>query len=65
VGYQVIKAGSGEEAPEIYRARGGEIALVVFDLGMPGIDGQRCMKEIVALNPEVKVVIASGYTDDA
>jgi len=65
VGYQVITAQSGEEALEIYRARGGEIALVVLDLGMPGMGGQRCLKEIIALNPRAKVVIASGYTDDA
>jgi two-component system cell cycle sensor histidine kinase/response regulator CckA len=64
-GYQIIQADSGEEALGIYRDRGGEIALVVLDLGMAGMGGQRCLQEILALDPKAKVVIASGYTDDA
>ncbi|MFH1036221.1 MAG: response regulator [Pseudomonadota bacterium] len=63
-GYQVMKAGSGEEALEMYRAKWGEIALVVLDLGMPGMGGQRCLKEILAINSQAKVVIASGYNAD-
>jgi PAS domain S-box-containing protein len=64
-GYQVVEAGSGEEALEIYRARDGGIDLVVLDLGMPGMGGQRCLQEIIAGHPKAKVVIASGYTNDA
>jgi PAS domain S-box-containing protein len=63
-GYQVLATQHGEEALEFYRARAGEIALVVLDLGMPGMGGQRYMKEILALNPKAKVVIASGYADN-
>jgi PAS domain S-box-containing protein len=63
-GYGVVKAGSGEEALDIYQARGGEIALVLLDLGMPGMGGQRCLRQIMAQDPEAKVVIASGYSSD-
>jgi PAS domain S-box-containing protein len=62
MGYEVLKAGSGEEALETYRARGGELDLVVLDLGMPGMGGQRCLEAILALNPQARVLIASGYT---
>jgi PAS domain S-box-containing protein len=65
VGYQVIQAQSGEQALEIYRDKGQEIALVILDLGMPGMGGHRCLREILSLHPRAKVVIASGYTADA
>jgi CheY-like chemotaxis protein len=62
VGYAVITAGSGEEALEVYQARGGGIDLVVLDLGMPGMGGKRCLQEILSLNPRAKVLITSGYS---
>jgi CheY-like chemotaxis protein len=63
-GYRVVKAGSGEEALDVYQARGGEIDLVLLDLGMPGMGGQRCLRQIMVQDPGAKVVIASGYSSD-
>ncbi len=60
-GYEVHLAHSGEEALEAYRRLKPGLALVVMDLGMPGIGGQKALKEILAQDPEAKVVIASGY----
>jgi PAS domain S-box-containing protein len=45
-----------------YMAEVERIALVVMDLGMPGMGGHKCLKEMLALRPEAKVVIASGYS---
>jgi PAS domain S-box-containing protein len=61
-GYQVLTAGSGEEALEIYQNQEGRLDLVILDLGMPGMGGHKCLKEILALNPQARVVIASGYS---
>jgi PAS domain S-box-containing protein len=61
-GYNVIRAESGEEALEIFRARSEEIDLVVMDLGMPGMGGEQCLQELKAIAPEIKVIVASGYT---
>jgi CheY-like chemotaxis protein len=61
-GYRVLTAASGEEALAIHQARGAAIDLVVMDLGMPGMGGQRCLREILARDPKAKVVIASGYS---
>ncbi|MEW5724170.1 MAG: ATP-binding protein [Thermodesulfobacteriota bacterium] len=61
-GYQLITADGGERALELYRERRDEVDLVVLDLGMPGMGGHSCLKEILALNPGAKVLIASGYT---
>jgi len=60
-GYSTITARSGEEAIELYLARGKEIGLVILDLGMPGMGGEQCLQEILKINPKAQVVIASGY----
>ncbi len=63
-GYQVIQASSGEEALAIYRECGSQIALVILDINMPGMGGQKCMNELVLTNPEVKIIISSGYASN-
>ena len=62
--YRVHLAGSGEEALEIYRQHPGKIDLVILDLGMVGMGGHKCLEEILAINSQAKVIIASGYTTD-
>ncbi len=60
-GYRVALAASGEEALEFYRQAPVPPDLVVLDLGMPGMGGLRCLRELKAHDPRVKVVVASGY----
>ena len=62
-GYQVITAESGEKAVEIYRNEMGSIRLVALDLGMPGMGGYRCLKEVLSIDPDARIIIASGYSD--
>ena len=61
-GYQVIEADSGEEALSSYREELSRIALVILDINMPGMGGQKCMQELISMNPEVKIIVASGYS---
>ena len=63
-GYRVVIAHSGEEALEIYASHKGEISLVILDLVMPGMGGSRCLKELIRIEPDVKVLVASGYSDN-
>ncbi len=60
-GYKVITASNGNEALDVYKARGGEIALVILDLIMPEMGGEQCLESLLSIDPSVKVVIASGY----
>jgi two-component system, cell cycle sensor histidine kinase and response regulator CckA len=60
-GYTVLTARNGEDAVEIYSRQGKQIDLVILDLGMPGMGGDKCLKELLRINPSVKVLIASGY----
>lgn len=62
VGYTVLTASNGKEALEIYKRRSHEIDLVVLDLIMPEMGGKQCLEQLVKLNPNVKVVIASGFS---
>ncbi|MFH1036179.1 MAG: PAS domain S-box protein [Pseudomonadota bacterium] len=63
-GYEAHTAPSGEAALELYRQQGSGIDLVILDLGMPGMGGQECLRQLLALNPRVKVVVASGYAGE-
>jgi PAS domain S-box-containing protein len=64
-GYSVVTATDGESALEIYRKERGEIDLVVLDLIMPGMGGRKLLRELYRMDPGAKVVIASGYPENA
>jgi PAS domain S-box-containing protein len=64
-GYRVVTAQSGEEALEICRERGEGLDAVVLDLGMPGMGGEACLARLGQLRPELPVVVATGYADQA
>jgi two-component system, cell cycle sensor histidine kinase and response regulator CckA len=61
-GYQALVASRGEEALEIYAAHKNDISLVILDLIMPGMGGKRCLEELLRIDPNVRVLIASGYS---
>jgi len=63
-GYRVLEAASGEQCLEMLAQEGHGIDLVVLDLGMPGMGGQRALEEIAARHPGARVLVASGYTDN-
>jgi CheY-like chemotaxis protein len=63
-GYRTIAATSGEMAIETYRTKAGEIAIVVLDLGMPGMGGLNCLEQLKQLDPKVRVLVASGYSSE-
>jgi signal transduction histidine kinase/ActR/RegA family two-component response regulator len=62
LGYSMKMAVNGEQALDIYREHGKVIDLVLLDLNMPGMGGHKCLQELLRLDPQVKVVIASGYS---
>ena len=63
-GYRVLTAGSGTDALATFAAQGAEIDLVLLDLTMPDMDGMTVMAELLRLRPELKVVLASGYSEE-
>ncbi len=64
LGYTVLTAASGEEALQIYAVQKDAIALIILDMGMPGMGGSCCMQKLMEINPAVRILIASGYSND-
>jgi PAS domain S-box-containing protein len=64
-GYTVRTADTGPEALEIYRSEQENISLVILDLIMPEMSGKQCLEELLKMDPDVKVLIASGYSAEA
>lgn len=63
-GYTVLAAESGESALEVFSRRKSDIDLVILDLNMPGMGGIKCMEELLQTSPDIRVLIASGYSTD-
>jgi two-component system, cell cycle sensor histidine kinase and response regulator CckA len=61
IGYTVLEARDGLEALETFRRAPGEISLVLLDLTMPRMDGHETLRELQKLQPDVKVILCSGY----
>jgi len=61
-GYTVLMAEDGLQALEVYQAHRGEIGLVVLDVIMPQMGGMECLRRLRGLDPQVKVLISTGYT---
>lgn len=62
LGYSVLVAKSGIEALEIYRNHGDRIRLVILDMIMPDMGGGRTYDQLKELDPEVSVLLSSGYS---
>jgi two-component system, cell cycle sensor histidine kinase and response regulator CckA len=63
-GYSVLDASDTAAAMELARNYSGRIHLLLTDVVMPGIGGRELAKRLMVLQPEVKVVYMSGYTND-
>jgi PAS domain S-box-containing protein len=63
-GYRVIEAMNGEEALRAMRGRETEIALLVTDVVMPQMNGKELADRMQAIHPGLKVLYASGYTEN-
>ncbi|MBN1380693.1 MAG: PAS domain S-box protein [Deltaproteobacteria bacterium] len=62
MGYRVITAMSGKEALDIYGRDWKQIDLVILDMIMPGMSGGETFDNLKQINPEVSVLLASGYS---
>jgi CheY-like chemotaxis protein len=63
--YRVILAKDGLEALQIYRQMGKKIALIVLDYFLPVMDGDAVFDELKAIDPGVRVVLSSGFGEQA
>jgi len=62
--FEVMAAANGDEAVAIYRNHSSDTDLVILDMIMPGMDGYSLFKILEKINPQVRVIITSGYAVD-
>ena len=64
LGYSVLAAGSGKEALDLYRQHKDRINVVILDMVLLDMGGGEVFEAMKAINPDVKVILSSGYTLD-
>jgi CheY-like chemotaxis protein len=62
-GYRVVTARDGFQALDIYKKIQSQIGLVILDFTMPIMDGSEVFNELRMINPQVPVVLSSGFTE--
>jgi signal transduction histidine kinase/ActR/RegA family two-component response regulator len=64
LGYRVLIARDGQEVLDVYAERQDEIDLILLDVVMPRMSGQMTFSELRAMNPEVKILLVTGYSPE-
>ena len=62
LGYTVLIAQSGQDAVELYRKNQKNIHLVILDMIMPVMSGSETFEKLKETNPDIKVILSSGYS---
>ena len=62
-GYKVYSCQDGEEAIQLYRTAVNRIDLVLLDMMMPKMNGRDTFTALKKFNPDVKVLLMSGFSD--
>ena len=62
LGYEVLLANGGKAALRIFEANKARIDLIILDLVMPDMGGEAVYDRIKALQPNVRVILSSGYS---
>lgn len=63
LGFEVVTAMDGQEAVRIFEQEEESIDFVLMDLTMPHMDGEEAYRELRRIDPKVRVIISSGYTE--
>jgi DNA-binding response OmpR family regulator len=63
-GYEVLVAGTGEEALALAVARTSRIDLLLTDVVLPGMNGRETAQALTTVHPETRVLYSSGYGED-
>jgi len=64
LGYTALEAQGGRDAVELYNKKQAAIDLVILDMIMPDMSGGETYDRIKEINPQVKVILSSGYSID-
>jgi CheY-like chemotaxis protein len=65
MGYTVLGAAGGTEAIQMFEEHAYNIDLVILDMIMPGMGGGKTFDAIKTIDPDVRVLLSSGYSEDS
>ncbi|MES2638507.1 MAG: response regulator [Myxococcota bacterium] len=63
-GYEVVAAADGPTGLRHFQAAPQSFAFVLLDMRMPGMDGAEVLRRMIAMDPDARIVLCSGYTRD-
>jgi PAS domain S-box-containing protein len=63
-GYMTIEAENGEDAVRKFKENRDTVSLIILDVIMPVKNGREAYEEIKGIEPGIKTIFMSGYTDD-
>lgn len=63
-GYHTIAAEDGESGIALFKEHQHEVGLIILDLVMPGLSGPETLRRLRRIDPEVTILLSSGYDED-
>lgn len=63
LGYEVTSRTSSLEALELFKARPDRFDLVITDMTMPNMTGDRLARELMKIRPDIPIIICTGYSE--
>jgi len=63
IGFSILTAKDGKEGVEMFRQHQADISVVLLDMTMPRMNGEEVFREIRSIQPDVKVILSSGYNE--
>ena len=63
-GYEVYSAGDGREALDKFREKAFDFNLLITDIVLPRMSGRELARQMVEINPAMKVIFMTGYDDE-
>jgi CheY-like chemotaxis protein len=64
VGIKCLTAANGEEGLKLFKENKDNISVVILDVEMPGMSGDKVAEKMKKIKPEIKILFASGYAKD-
>ena len=61
-GYYVVTAVDGQQGLDVYTEQKKDIDIVLLDMSMPNMSGKKVLEKMIQIDPEVRVIISSGYS---
>ncbi|MFC1592024.1 ATP-binding protein [Thermodesulfobacteriota bacterium] len=62
--YEVVEAACAEDALEVFEKDSDSFSLVLSDVVLPNMNGVELIEALLALRPDIRIILTSGYTDD-